>query len=293
VVARWCYPSPVSATSSPPITAAELLERYDVFLLDGHGVLINSAGALPGAADFLRQLEERRKHYVLLSNDASRSPAAIVEKYRGVGLELEVDRVLSSGLLLREYFASEGLRGRSCIVLGTHDATEYVTSAGGIVVAPHDDKAEVIVVADQSGYPFLDTVNDVVSVLLRRIDCGAKTTLILANPDVIYPRGAGAFGVAAGSVAALLEATLLLRDPSGAQRFVRLGKPHPAMFAAAISRLAEPDPRRIVMLGDQLATDILGAHNVGIDSVLVLSGISRLSDLATSAIRPTYTLDRL
>ncbi|MGH7819565.1 MAG: haloacid dehalogenase, partial [Candidatus Binatia bacterium] len=116
---------PTPAISSP-ITVAELLERYDVFLLDGHGVLINSAGPLPGAASFLRGIKDRGKQYLLLSNDASRSPAAIVDRYRRAGLELDLDRVLSSGLLLRDYFASEGLRGRRCIVLGTHDSADYV-----------------------------------------------------------------------------------------------------------------------------------------------------------------------
>ena len=65
------------------------------------------------------------------------------------------------------------------------------------------------------------------------------------------------------------------------------------MFEAAIRRVPGLDGRRIVMIGDQLGTDIMGAVRFGIDSVLVLTGIGRLSDLATSDIRPTYTLERL
>jgi ribonucleotide monophosphatase NagD (HAD superfamily) len=91
----------------------------------------------------------------------------------------------------------------------------------------------------------------------------------------------------------MIEATLLLRDPWGAHRFVPLGKPYALMFEAAIRRIPGQDRRRIVMIGDQLGTDIMGAVRVGIDSVLVLTGIGRLSDFATSDIRPTYTLERL
>ncbi len=218
---------------------------------------------------------------------------AIVHRYRRAGLELDLDRVLSSGVLLRDYFGTEGLRGRRCIVLGTQDSADYVTDAGGVVVASDDENAEVVVVADQSGYPFLETVDDVATVVLRRIERGVKTRLILANPDLVYPRASGVFGVAAGAVAAMLEAILLLRDPSAVHGFARLGKPHPEMFAAAVRRLSGPDRQRMVMLGDQLRTDIVGAVNFGIESVLVLSGIDRLADVATSEIRPTHTLRRL
>jgi len=284
---------PTKRPLPPPTNIAELLDRYDVFLLDGHGVLISSTGALPEAAQFLRRIKEMGKQHLVLSNDASRSPEAVVDRYRRVGLELDLEHVLTSGLLLREYFAREGLRGRRCIVLGTEDSLAYVREAGGIIVAPSDESADVVVLADQDGYPLLDTLNDVVSVLLWRIECGSGTRLILANPDLLYPRGSSAFGVAAGALAAMIEATLLLRDPSGAHRFVPLGKPYPPMFEAAIRRVPGQDRQRIVMIGDQLGTDIMGAVRFGIDSVLVLTGIGRLSDLATSDIRPTYTLERL
>jgi len=284
---------PAKRPLPPPTTTRELLDRYDVFLLDGHGVLVSSTGALPGSAHFLRRIKEMGKQRLLLSNDASRSPVALIDRYRAIGLELDLKHVLTSGLLLREYFTGEGLRGKRCIVLGTEDSLTYVTEAGGIIVAPSDESADVVVLADQDGYPFLDTLNDVVTVLLWRIECGSGTRLILANPDLLYPRDSAAFGVAAGAVAAMIEATLVLRDPSGAHRFVPIGKPYAPMFEAAIRRVPGQDRRRIVMIGDQLETDIVGAVRFGIDSVLVLTGIGRLSDLATSDIRPTYTLERL
>ena len=69
----------------------------------------------------------------------------------------------------------------------------------------------------------------------------SATRLILANPDLLYPRDSSSFGVAAGAVAAMIEATLLLRDPSGANRFVPLGKPYALMFEAAIRRVPGQD----------------------------------------------------
>jgi ribonucleotide monophosphatase NagD (HAD superfamily) len=62
------------------------------------------------------------------------------------------------------------------------------------------------------------------------------------------------------------------------------------MFEAAARRFDGVDRRRLVMIGDQLGTDVLGARRAGIDSVLVETGVARLADLAISEVRPTFTL---
>jgi ribonucleotide monophosphatase NagD (HAD superfamily) len=203
-----------------------------------------------------------------------------------------MDRILTSGLLLGDYFAREGLAGARTIVLGTDDSCAYVRDAGGTVVAPDDDTADIVVAADDDGYPFLDTVNEVISVLLRRLGRAQQTRLVLPNPDLIFPMdGArGRFGITAGAIAAMIEAVLRLRDPGGAQRFVPLGKPHLPMFEAAAQRFPAIDRRRMVMVGDTLGTDIWGAVSFGIDSVLVLTGVATLVDVGAGDIRPTYTL---
>jgi HAD superfamily hydrolase (TIGR01450 family) len=252
-------------------------------------VLVNAAGALPGAASFLRRLAQAGKPYLIVSNDASRLPATTVARYQHFGLPIGVDRILTSGMLLRDHFAAASLVGAATIVLGSQDSAHYVREAGGVVVEPRDDQATVVVVADDDGYPLLETVNDVVTVLLRRLGRGQRTHLVLPNPDLIFPRRADTFGITAGAIAAMLEAVLRLRDRAGTHRFVPLGKPHAPMFEAAVRRLGL-DRRRLVMIGDQLGTDILGAQRAGIDSVLVETGVARLADLATSEVRPTFTL---
>jgi ribonucleotide monophosphatase NagD (HAD superfamily) len=158
------------------------------------------------------------------------------------------------------------------------------------VVRPDDDRATVVICADDDGYPFLETVNDVTSVLLRRLARGLRTHLVLPNPDLVFPRRDDSFGITAGAIAAMLETVMRLRDPHGTHRFVPLGKPHPPMFEAAVARFPGVDRRRFVMIGDQLGTDILGANRAGLDSVLVESGVARLADLATSEARPMFTL---
>lgn len=284
---------PDPALNVPAIDVDTLVDRYDLFLLDAYGVLVDSQGALPGAARFLARLRRAGKESLILSNDASRSPETSRRRYAGFGLDFPVERIVTSGLLLGAHFAQTGLVGRPIIVLGTDDSLDYVRQAGGVIADAADAHAEALVVADDDGYPFLETVNDAITVLLARLERDQTTALVLPNPDLVFPRGTGRFGVTAGGIAAMIEAVLRLRDPSGGQRFVPLGKPHRPMFEEAARRFPAVPRARMVMIGDQLGTDILGAARFGIDSVLVQTGIGRLRELATAEALPTWTLPAL
>ena len=271
-------------------TISALIDRYDVFFLDAYGVLVRSSGALPGAAAFLGRLRDAGRPAFILSNDASRSVETSLARYRGFGLPLEREQIVTSGMLLRDHFAALALEGAPTIVLGTKDSEQYVREAGGQPVAPDDEAARVLVVADDDGFEFLETVNQVVTVLFRRQDRGLTTHLILPNPDLLFPRGPDAYGITSGAIAVMLEGILRLRDPAGSLRFVPLGKPHPPIFAAGMLRSPTQDRRRIVMVGDQLVTDIRGAADFGLDSVFVETGVGRLSDAAAHAVTPTWVV---
>ncbi len=275
------------------ITPAELVERYDVFFLDAYGVLVCSGGPLPGAVAFLERLQAAGKRFFILSNDASRSPETSWRRYRGFGLPLAVEQILTSGALLRAHYAAAGLAGAPTIVLGTDDSAEYVRQAGGRPVAASDPAAEVVVVADDDGYDFLPTINQVITVLLGRCDRGLSTHLLLPNPDLLFPSGPDAVGITAGSIAAMIERILQLREPGGSLRFVPLGKPHAPMFEAAMRVSPTEDLRRVVMLGDQIVTDIRGARDFGLDSAFVLTGVGREADCQRHGVDPTWRLDRV
>jgi HAD superfamily hydrolase (TIGR01450 family) len=253
-------------------------------------VLVTSSGALPGAAAFLRRLEAAGKPYLIVSNDASRLPSTTAARYQRFGLPIEPARILTSGMLIADHYAAHGLGGALTSVLGTEDSATYVRQAGGVVVPPGDDRAAVVIVADDDGFPFLETVNATVTVLLRRLARGETTHLVLPNPDLVFPGGADTFGITAGAISAMLESVLRLRDPAATHRFIPLGKPHPPMFEAAVRRMEGLDRRQLVMVGDQLGTDILGANQAGIDSVLVESGVARAADLEGSEVRPRFLL---
>jgi HAD superfamily hydrolase (TIGR01450 family) len=273
------------------ITIDKLIEKYPVLLLDAYGVLVHSSGALPGAARLMETLNHQKKPYYLLTNDASKLPATSARLFQDFGLDITPDRIITSGSLLTDYFARRQLGGKHCVVLGPEDSIRYVELAGGVVVEP-TGPFEVLVIGDESGYPFLETIDTVLSGLLNIVERGTGIHLLLPNPDLIYPKAGNGFGIASGSIALMLEAALQQRYPLRPElKFVRLGKPHAAIFEAALNRSGTRD---MVMIGDQLETDILGALSFGLDSVLIGTGVAIANPhRVAGAIEPTYYLDGL
>lgn len=284
---------PAERRDIPTITLDALLVRYRVLLLDAYGVLVTSTGILPGAVELIDRLNRERREYSIVTNDASRLPETYEGRFRGWGLEIASDRVITSGSLLERHFQEAGLRDARCAFMGPADTGTYVERAGGRPVAPGED-FEVLVLGDEQGPPLLETIDLLLSGLFRRIDRGQAVHLVLPNPDRLYPKGRGAFGFGIGSIARMFEAALEHRYPERDDlRFTRLGKPFAPIFEAAIerhggrARMAE-----MVMVGDQLATDIRGARDIGLDSVLVSGGVTPSAAAAggSGGVRPTWRL---
>ncbi len=271
-------------------TMQELIARYPVILFDSFGVLASSNAVLPGAVELIANLNAIAKTYFVLTNDASALPESRSENYAKLALNIKPEQIITSGGLLSRYFADEHLQGLRCVILGPEDSVRYVQIAGGEFV-PIGADFDAVVIGDQSGFPFLETMDQVMTDLFRKTDNGENVRLILPNPDLIYPDGDG-FGFASASIAMLLESALKLRYPERDDlHFIRLGKPHEAIFAEALRRSGTRD---MVMIGDQLETDIKGANDFGLDSVLVGTGIAALDlSWAPESMRPTYTLRSL
>lgn len=277
---------------APLVKLADVLDRYDGLLLDAFGVLVDGAGALPGAAALVAELTRREMPFLIVTNDASRLPVTVAARFARFGIEVAAGDVLTSGQLLAPYVRERGLAGARCLVLGTDDSERYVEEAGG-VVCPLDPDGEydLLAVCDDDGYPFLEGLNAALSVVFRALDRGRAMHLVLPNPDVVFPAGGGRFGFTSGAVALLLEAALARRYPERRIEFDRLGKPHRPLFDAAAERLGS---RRLLMIGDQLETDIAGARRAGMDAALLVTGVSRWQpDRAAGADGPSFLLERL
>ena len=272
----------------PEITAEKLIVLYEVILFDAYGVLMHSTGALPGAVDLVDKLNTIKKPYFILTNDASSLPSTSAARFRSFGLKIEEDRIITSGSLLKDYFNAHQLVGADCVVLGPTDSRRYLEIAGGNIVSAADP-FDVLVIGDEDGIQFLEEIDKVLTNLFHAFDRGKKVHLVLPNPDLIYTTAGGGFGITAGSIAGIFEGALKLRYPhEDSLRFDRLGKPHGSIFNEALRRSRTMN---MVMIGDQLETDIRGANSFGIDSVLVGTGVnSTIADSIVDDMRPVYYL---
>lgn len=271
-----------------PATISQLLEAYDGILLDAYGVLVDARGALPGAVALIDALVRRGTPFAVVTNDASRSAATYVARFASMGLAIPGDRIVTSGSLLPGYFRARGLGGARTLVLGTPDSLAFVREGGGVPVALEPGIAiDAVAICDDSGTPFLDGIELALSAIVRAIEAGRRPALVVPNPDLVYPKGDGELGFTAGAMALLVEAALARRYPAAGLVFEHLGKPEPHLFREAARRLAL-EPARLVMIGDQLETDVAGARAAGIAAAL-LAGVSRWDD-RDAALAPTYLL---
>ncbi len=281
---------PLSQIACPLISPSELIAGYDLLLLDAYGVLVHNSGAMPGASEFLQEIAQQHKDFLVVTNDASRLPETCAAKFQGYGLNIPADKVVTSGSLFARYFQDEGLSGARVMVLGSADSVRYVREAGGEVIEPSADAAfDMLALCDEAGYPFLKTMDLVLTNLCRHIDRGECPKLVVPNPDVIYPIDGNAFGFTSGGAALLLEAALEKRYPMQNLKFTRLGKPHSPMYEEVHRRVAPGVS--MVMIGDQIDTDIVGARAAGIDAALVDTGIAKWDQLIVDPmLAPTYRL---
>lgn len=279
-------------TDLEPVPVRSILDRYSAVLLDAYGVIVDHDGALPEGPAFIRHLTESAIPFAVVTNDMTRSPAEWEAFLESHGMEIPEERIVTSGLLLEEYIESHQLQGAPTLVVGSPAVEGHVARAGATVV-PFEPEPQVsaVVVGSSRGFPLIDVLDATISILYRHFDRGDRVHLLLPNPDLVYPAGEGCFGFASGALAALLEEGLRRRYPDRDDlTFVRLGKPHPPIFEAA-RRIVGEGPT--LMIGDQLETDIAGAQNCGLDSALVLTGVTRWTPRVGSPVRPTYLLHGL
>ena len=266
----------------------QMNHRYDGFLFDAYGVLMDADGPIVGAVEAWHRLAQLGKPCWILSNGSSKTLSETLGTYKAMGLAVDPSQIISSGSLLLGYFEEQGLVGAPTAVLGTKGSRQLCIDAGAHVVdLLVEQDFLVLVLANQTDYPLLPSLDAALTIICRRLEAGQPCHLILTNPDLIYPKAQLSYGFTAGSLALMIEAAMRLRLGPQAPSFVRLGKPSARMFAEAERRAGS---RHLLMIGDQLETDILGANHYGLDSVLVGTGLSQIAVWPDYPVKPTYIL---
>jgi HAD superfamily hydrolase (TIGR01450 family) len=267
-----------------------ILNQYKVIFFDSYGVLRTYNGLVPGIDKTFTWLEEQEKAYYVITNDSSRSPDLLSEKFYGLGLtHITSDKIISSGMLAKEFL---DLKVKDGIVayLGTENSAHYIEHPGleALPLCELNDKdmdrVNALVLLDDEGFDWFQGLNRAVNVLRRR-----PIPAILANADGAYPVNNTDVGIAIGGLAWMVEKIT-------GKKFIRFGKPDSQIFMFAWEMVQARFPgiskRDILMVGDTLHTDILGGNKFGLDTLLVLTGNILPEDYETrilgSGIVPTY-----
>jgi HAD superfamily hydrolase (TIGR01450 family) len=270
-----------------------ILRRYDVVLCDIDGVLHNGEVPVPGVAELLASLRHDGPRFLFLTNNGSALPEQIAAGLRGLGLDLGSGDLVTAGETLAGACRQHGLVGQPVINLGNESAAEYIRRAGarpmpGPQARRHYGEARAIVVGSTR-----DLDKDVLDAACNAVR-SHDIPVLCTNPDVFAPARDGEITLVAGGLANLLEREL------GAT-VIRLGKPHRPIFDLALERLRGSlgaSPPRVLVVDDNLDSGIRGGHDLGFDTLLVLSGwVRSQADAARAAarlgIRPTYVLESM
>lgn len=275
----------------PKIRAAALLERYRVLLIDAFGVLMDSKGPLPGAVEFIDLLNKRKHAYFVLSNSGIYNLEQSEENLSKRGFHVSQEHILSSGHLVPRWIRDNGLVGKKIFVLGPPSSFKLVEEGKATVVTGTPEDLDAIILAHQTGFDYVEGIDHVISLVFKSLEKGQALKVLVPNTDIIYPKQDGYYGITAGSLAYLLEKAVSIRFPQVPSPIVYLGKPFPPLFEEAKQRTSTMN---MVMIGDQLLTDVKGANDFGIDSVLIGSGVTALDhEDFSSGIVPTYIMDDL
>jgi glycerol 3-phosphatase-2 len=245
-----------------------LADRYDAYLLDLDGVLYRADHPVEHAAAAVERLRERGRSVVFMTNNSSRTPSQVADRLLSVGVRASADEVVSSAIVTAELLHERGLA--DAFVIGEDGVLEALDRAGIRVDGPDARSAEAVVVGWDRGITY-----DKLRTAALLVERGA--VLIATNADPSYPAPDGLWPGAGALLAAVVATT-------GVEPLV-VGKPHAPLFQAACRRAGGERP---LVVGDRLDTDIAGAADLGLDSLLVLTGVTSAADLSQAAPRPTY-----
>ena len=257
-----------------------IAEAYDVLLFDLDGVVYIGGTAIPGAPEALQRAKRSGAHVAYVTNNASRTPAAVAALLDGMGAPVTEADVVTSAQAAARLLADKLPAKSRVLVIGGTALRLAVRERGLVPVSSASENPAAVV---EGFAPDVDYGKLAEGGLAVR----AGALYVATNADSTIPN---ARGTAPGN-GALLK---VIEEATGTAPIVA-GKPEPPLHRESVIRTGAQRP---LVIGDRLDTDIEAAYNTGTDSLLVLTGVDnpRTATLAPRQRRPTYiaeTLDAL
>jgi 4-nitrophenyl phosphatase len=246
-------------------------------ILDMDGVLWHGETPLPGLTDFFNTLDQKHINFVLATNNAAKTPEQYVTKFQRFGITIRAEQVLTSAEATASYLSERHARGTAVFVVGGDGLRQGLARRGFDILTVPDilggQRAAIVVVGFWREVTYDDFAAGAICINEGALFVGT-------NPDVNFPSEWGNLP-GAGSFLALLQATTGVEP-------ITIGKPGTIIFEDALKRLGG-SKKNTAMVGDRLNTDIAGGKAAGLKTILILSGITTLEDLAqANGLQPDY-----
>jgi NagD protein len=246
-------------------------KAIESWLTDMDGVLVHEGEPVPGAPEFVTRMQSSGKPFLILTNNSIYTPRDLQARLLRMGIDVPERSIWTSALATAQFLADQRPGG-----------TAYVIGEAGLTTALHavgyvlgDYRPDYVVLGETRTYSF-----EAITKAIRLIDGGAR--FICTNPDVTGPSNEGALP-AAGSVAAMIS------KATGVEPYF-VGKPNPMMMRSALNTI-EAHSESTAMIGDRMDTDVLCGLEAGLETILVLTGISTREDSERYPYRPSRIVD--
>src|SRR6201994_4730938 len=243
------------------------------WLMDMDGVLVHEEQAIPGADEFVARLRRRGLRYLVLTNNSIYTPRDLSARLRTSGIDVPEERIWTSALATAR-FLDDQRPGGSAFVIGEAGLTTALHNAGYTLTERDPD---YVVLGETRTYSF-----ERITQAIRLLERGAR--FIATNPDPTGPSPAGSLP-ATGAVAALITRATG-RDPY----FV--GKPNPLMMRSALNAI-DAHSETAAMIGDRRDTDVVSGLEAGMETILVLSGLTTREEAERHPYRAGRIVDSI
>jgi HAD superfamily hydrolase (TIGR01450 family) len=254
-----------------------LADEFDGLLIDLDGVVWVGRELVPGAVDALRELLDRGKEVVFVTNNPGRSASTYVERLRAAGVDVDDDRVLTAATVTARLAAEAVGEGAGAFVIGAPAFKETATKAGLDVLDCEDGRsADAVLVSGHREFDYEELLT--ATLALQR---GAALFATSRDPNLPMPGGAWP---GTGAILAAVETA------SGRTAEIG-GKPERLLFEMARGLIA--GAARVAMVGDRVASDIEGGRRAGLETILVLSGATSREEAERADPAPGHVVDDL
>lgn len=253
------------------------LGDIEALIIDIDGTLLRGPLPMPGLFELFSFLRSRQVSFVLASNNATKTPTQYRRKLADLGVEVELENILTAATATAGYLKRELREGAALYIIGERAVEEVVCQAGFTVLRDASQPVEAVVVGGDSTLTY-DKLKHAVLLLQR----GAR--LVGTNPDLLCPTEEGLVPEAGTTLAALQAAT-------GVAPTI-VGKPSRYLFDVAVERMGST-PAQTAVLGDRLETDVLGGQGAGLKAILVTTGVDNERTMRQKGIEPDLVVGGL